>query len=92
MSKAKTVFHLSANYKYGENDTLSLTFYKTEKSHITVELNDERAAAAHRFLVNLCEEQLAEETDLPVAQCKRLESPKEKESIKDADYTNEAPL
>ena len=88
MAKAKTIFHLSTNYRH-PNSTLSLTFYATEKSHITVELDEERSAAAHRLLVQLCEEQLREDSPLPVAQVKRLAPPAEKEPTIDADFNDE---
>lgn len=99
-SKSKTVFHLSNNYAYNKGDTLSITYYSTQKSHVTVELDEERTAVAHRFLVNLCEEQLREDTPLPAAAVKRISAPStlqaandnEKAKAKDVTFEEDIPL
>lgn len=73
MAKSKTVFHLSTHY--GDKEELSFSYWKTENSSVTVRLNEERSAAAHRFIVTLCEEQLREEEDLPNKFAKQLAAP-----------------
>lgn len=92
MSKSQTLYHMSTAYG-SENYRLTFSYNRTIDTSATVKLSDERSAAAHRFVISLCEEQLREEMELPKHAAKAIAAPKPApEQVQEADFEDESPF